>query len=139
MGMLWHERPFKDFILLLDWKVSRREDNSGIFVRFPDPGDEPWVAANQGYEVHIDDVGGETERTGSVYGMKDASEVSTVAPGGWNHYEIRAVAQSYSIWVNGRKVNEFSGDRSLEGRIGLQNHDPESAVAFRNIRVVELR
>jgi hypothetical protein len=51
--------------------------------------------------------------------------------------EVRAVGQRYEVRVNGELVNEYAGDRSLEGHIGLQNNR-DSAVCFRNVRVVEL-
>jgi hypothetical protein len=45
MGLLWyHKRKFKDFILELEWKVSSKGENSGVFVRFPNPGNDPYVA-----------------------------------------------------------------------------------------------
>ena len=35
MGLLWYyKKKFKDFILMLEWRVTHIEDNSGIFVRF---------------------------------------------------------------------------------------------------------
>jgi type 1 glutamine amidotransferase len=139
MGMLWHERELGDFILSLDWKVGRKNDNSGVFVRFPNPGDDPWVAVKQGYEIQICDVDPPKHRTGSVYSFQDATEVPTFDVGQWNHYEIMVVGQKYTIRVNGRVVNEFTGSRSMAGYVGLQNHDPATKVAFREIRVVELR
>jgi hypothetical protein len=53
--------------------------------------------------------------------------------------EIKAVGKHYSVWVNGRKVTDYDGDRSLEGYIGLQNHEPSGQVAFRNIRIKKLK
>ncbi len=137
MGMLWHPHPFQDFVLMLEWKVGRREDNSGVFVRFPDPGDDPWVAVKKGYEVQICDTADAKHRTGSIYDFKDSTEIPTRAD--WNQYEIAVVGQKYAVRINGKLVNEFTGDRSLEGHVGLQNHDAESRVAYRNIRVVELK
>ena len=139
MGLLWHEQPVRDFLLLLDWKVARREDNAGVFVRFPDPGDDPWLAVNKGYEIQICDTGGPKHRTGSIYDFQDSTSVPTGEPGTWNHMEILAVGSRYEVRVNGRTVNRFAGDRSLEGFVGLQNHDEASRVSFRNVRVVELR
>jgi hypothetical protein len=49
------------------------------------------------------------------------------------------VRQTYTVWINGTLVNVFRGERSRSGHIGIQNHDDESRVQFRNIRVVELR
>src|SRR4051794_6380279 len=49
MGLLWYSaRAFADFVLDLDWQVARRDDNSGVFVRFPDVGDDPWVEGERG-------------------------------------------------------------------------------------------
>ncbi len=139
MGLLWHEQPLKDFLLLLDWKVARREDNAGVFLRFPDPGNDPWVAVNKGYEVQICDTGDPKHRTGSIYDFQDSTSGPTGEPGTWNHMEILAVGSRYEVRVNGRTVNRFAGDRSPEGFVGLQNHDEASRVSFRNVRVVELR
>ena len=58
--------------------------------------------------------------------------------GAWNHYEIHVVGQHYVIYVNGTRVCEYDGDRSLAGHIGLQNHDDKSRVSFANVRVVSL-
>ena len=138
MGMLWHEKPFEDFLLLLDWRVGREQDNSGVFVRFPDPGDDPWVAVRQGYELQICDAAEPKHRTGSVYSFKGASSVPTKPVGEGNHYAIEVRGQRYRVRVNGVLVTEFTGDRSQAGHIGLQNHDPDSRVSFKNIRVVEL-
>jgi hypothetical protein len=57
MGLLWYtKKKYKDFILKVDWKVSRRNDNSGAFVRFSDPDNDPIIAVNTGYEIQIDDL-----------------------------------------------------------------------------------
>jgi hypothetical protein len=41
---------------MLEWRVTHIEDNSGIFVRFSNPQDDPWNAVNNGYEIQIDDL-----------------------------------------------------------------------------------
>jgi hypothetical protein len=49
MGLLsYPERTFGDFVLDLDWRITAVTDNSGVFLRFPDPGDDPSVAVNSG-------------------------------------------------------------------------------------------
>jgi hypothetical protein len=72
MGLLWYaKKKFRNFILKVDWKISQRADNSGVFVRFADPDDDPWVAVNTGYEIQIYDAeppdGNATHRTGAIY------------------------------------------------------------------------
>lgn len=139
MGLWWYgEKSFKDFELELEWKVEDPTDNSGVFVRFPNPGDDPWIAVNEGYEIQICDVGKPIHRTGAVYSFQESSHVPTKDVGKWNHYSIKVVGQQYTIRINGELVNEFTGERTLEGYIGVQNHDDESPVRYRNIRVTEL-
>ena len=72
MGLLWYtKKKYNDFILKLEWKVLHKDDNSGVFVRFPDPDDDPQIAVNNGYEIQIDDLGkpdGEgIHKTGAIY------------------------------------------------------------------------
>ncbi len=139
MGLLWYtRRSFRDFVLEVDFKVSRKEDNSGIFLRFPDMPRTPWDAVQQGYEVQICDVGEDKHNTGSIYSFQGVSELATLPPGEWNHYQITVIGDQYTVELNGKNVCTFNGERGREGYVGLQNHDPDSKVSFRNIRVREL-
>lgn len=139
MGLLWYnKKPFKNFTLVVEWMNHRQEDNSGIFVRFPDPGNDPWVAVNGGYEIQIDDKSAPPNCSGSIYSIAPATKLMTYGPMRWNRYEITVVGQQYTIVVNGEKVCDFTGDRSVEGYIGLQNHDPKSKVRFRRVAIKEL-
>ncbi|MEZ6004512.1 MAG: DUF1080 domain-containing protein [Planctomycetota bacterium] len=139
MGLLWYEaEDFADFRLELQWKVEDAGNNSGIFVRFPSPGNDPWVAVNQGYELQICDAGGEKSKTGSVYSFQGPTAVPTRPVGEWNDYAVEVVGQHYKVWINGELVNEYDGERTLRGHIGLQNHDDTSPVRFQNIRITRL-
>ena len=139
MGLLWYEAcEYEDFRLELQWRVEDPAHNSGIFVRFPNPGDDPWVAVHQGYELQICDTGGAKTRTGSVYDIQGSTEVPTRPAGEWNDYSIEVVGQRYTVKINDVVVNEFEGERGERGHIGLQNHDDGSVVRFRNIRVTQL-
>jgi hypothetical protein len=139
MGMVWYaDKSFKDFELTLEWQVEDAANNSGVFVRFPNPGDDPWVAVHQGYEIQVCDTAPEKHNTGSVYSFQAGTHIPTKPVGEWNEYIIRVVGQHYTIYINSEKVNEFDGDRSTEGYIGMQNHDDASPVRYRNIKVREL-
>jgi hypothetical protein len=140
MGLLWYaERRFSDFVLDIDWQVARIDDNSGVFVRFPDPGDDPWVAVHEGYEIQIHDTAGEPiHQTGGVYSFAAPSTVASNPPGSWNHYAIECVGQTYRVVLNGRAVTQFTGDRGTAGHVGLQNHDPNSVVRFRRVTVTTI-
>jgi hypothetical protein len=141
MGLLWYtKKQFGDFILKADWKVVHFDDNSGVFVRFPDPGNDPWVPVNNGYEVQIDDSGAPDGnpiyKTGGIYNFAAPKVVASNPAGEWNFYEIRAVGQDYRVILNGDEVTDFVGSRSTKGYIGLQNHS--GTVTFRNVRIMEL-
>jgi hypothetical protein len=143
MGLLWYyKKKFKDFILKLEWKVSRKEDNSGVFVRFDDPQGDPWSAVKMGYEIQIDDLGqpdgNPVHMTGAIYTFRGPFKMVSKF-GQWNSLEIQAIGQKYNVIVNGEKVvDDFIGNRLTEGYVGLQNHDDNSKVFFRNIMIKEL-
>ena len=45
---------------------------------------------------------------------------------------------SKPVALNDKKViTEFTGNRNTEGYIGIQNHDADSQVSFRNVRIKE--
>ena len=149
MGLLWYyKKKFKDFILALEWKVTNRSDNSGIFVRFPNPCNDPNIAIEYGYEIQIDDIGSPDgnpiHRTGAIYNYQGPSPKTNslfkpLVTGRWNTFEICVKQQNYSVTLNKEKVvTNFVGNKSLEGFIGLQNHDDKSKVYFRNIMIKEL-
>ena len=139
MGLYWYNaQAFKDFELELEWQVTDVSNNSGVFVRFPNPGDDPWVAVKEGYEIQICDTPAPKHDTGSVYSFQAATHLPTKPQGEWNTYLIRVVGQQYTISINGELVNSYTGDRSEHGHIGLQNHDDGSPVRYRNIRVTEI-
>jgi hypothetical protein len=139
MGMLWYaKQQYKDFDLKLDWKAAAKSSNSGVFVRFPDPGNDPWVAVNKGYEIQISDDGDDLHRTGALYTFGPTSFQPTKPYGEWNSMEIKAVGTRYTVTINGKQVLDYVATRSLEGYVGVQNHDPSGQVAYRNIRIRKL-
>ena len=140
MGLLWYSvSKYKNFILKLEWKASDENDNSGVFVRFPDPDDSPNNAVREGYEIQIDDNATDSiHQTGAIYDFAAPSGIVS-DPGQWNSMEIQARDQSYTVIMNGEKVTEFTGSRSTEGYVGLQAHDDNSKVLFRNIIIKEIK
>jgi hypothetical protein len=134
---------YRDFILKIDWRVRRRSDNSGVFIRFSDPGTDPWNAIKTGYEIQIDDLalpeGRAEHKTGAIYGIVPPAILASKQVGEWNTFEIHALGQNYIVILNGLTViPKFSGTRLRRGYIGIQNHDAESHVLFRNIMIKDL-
>jgi hypothetical protein len=143
LGMLWYSgREFTgDYSLKLDWRMDG-DDNSGVLVGFP-ASDDPWSAVHNGYEVQIDATDSADRTTGAVYGFRSADVAARDAalnpPGEWNTYEIRVTGERLEVFLNGRKINDFTNTdpaRSLaQGYVGLQNHGDGDQVSFRNVRV----
>src|SRR5256886_8535511 len=121
MGLLWYtKKKYKNFILKIDWKVKRKNDNSGVFVRFSDPGNDPWIAVNTGYEIQIDDLalpnGRPVHKTGAIYGLAAPATLASKPVGEWNTFEIQAIDQNYTVILNNKKViPSFFGNRLTKG------------------------
>ncbi len=113
MGLLWYsEKIYKNFILELEWKVSNEDDNSGVFVRFPDPDDNPNNAVREGYEIQIDDRAGDpVHQTGAIYDFAAPNKLVSKPSSQWNTMEIQVVNQSYTVIINGEEVTKFTGSK----------------------------
>jgi len=151
-GMLWYTcARFADFELEVEWRCRDREDNSGVFLRFPDEElrkERPDFL--KGLEVQIDERGVDPEagrmdsplhRTGALYRLAPASKRASHPVGEWNRFRIEARGRAVRVWLNGVEVcalDELPADHPREGRIGLQNHHAGSRVQFRAPRVLAL-
>jgi len=140
MGLLWYSKQtFGDFTLRVEYKLTAPANNSGVFVRFPNPPKSPWDAVHEGYEIQICQDADPEHRTGSVYSFKATDKTPPAKPAGeWNTYEISVKGQEYTISLNGEVINTYKGSRGIRGYVGLQNHDPKSIVRFRNVRIKTL-
>jgi len=143
MGLWWYSgREFKNFILRGDFRQSSETADSGVFLRFPDPGDDVHIPIKQGHEVEIGDPHPEkpTWRTGSVYPHQASVKANTKEPGEWNSLEITSVGHNYSVRINGRLVTTWTDPKhlALKGYIGLQNYADGHTVSYRNLRIKEL-
>ncbi len=152
MGLLWYERePFGNALLRVEYRVSREEDNSGVFIRINGAPDDVWYAVHHGYEVQILATDDEYHRTGCVYSLTTAPAGVQLPPGEWNVLEIALRGDVTDVTLNGTLMTtlgpdtevppqEFPyeperGPRPETGYIGLQNHDGDSTVAFREVSV----
>jgi PKD repeat protein len=145
LGMLWfNQKTYDNFVLRMQWKSADATDNSGVFVRFPNPGTDPNVAINQGHEIQIREGvqgDGEDQKTGSIYNW-DREDARAAKPAGqWNDYEIRYENGTFTITLNGTVVNTAQRKATqavTAGYIGIQNHGAADEVSFRNLRIQEL-
>ena len=111
MGLLWHyKKKFKDFILMLEWRVTHIEDNSRIFVRFSNPRGDPWHAVNNRFEIQIDDLAlpdkESIHMTGAIYGFMGPSKVVSKSVGCWNNLYVSVKGQMYTVIINDGKKSD---------------------------------
>jgi choline dehydrogenase-like flavoprotein len=162
LGLLWHTVPAPpDFVLKLEWLRWEQNDNSGVFVRFPDPTsknyqNQAYVGVDFGFEVQIDEFGWpdqlDKHKTGAIYNADGQTLTQRAAhpPGQWNQFEILVQGQRYTVKLNGSQVSVFdNADRNrglpTPAYIGLQTHPAslgETAnsgrAAFRKIQIQKL-
>src|ERR1041384_613989 len=63
-GLLWYTREkFGDCRIRVMFQPTGSHDNSGVFIRMPEPPRDPSDASNRGYEVEIENNGDEWHRT----------------------------------------------------------------------------
>lgn len=146
LGLLWYTpTKFDSYSLKLDWKLVA-DHNGGVFVGFPDPGNDPFVAVNKGYEIQIDATDAADRTTGAIYTFQGANPEAVTAAlkpvGSWNSYEIIVQGQTIKVVLNGTVVNEFvSTDPARDiskGFVGIQNHGNGEAVSYRDIRIKKI-
>jgi 3-keto-disaccharide hydrolase len=166
MGLLWYTREkFGDCTLRVVYRTTTLDDNSGIFIRIPEPPKDPWQAVHTGYEVQILEnfpahyqrsehqkaYGDKWHTTGAIYSLSPAMATPQHPPGEWNTMEITLDGARTIVRLNGVLVNDFTegspvpprqhdyepirGPRPNAGYIGVQNHHEPQTVHFREISV----
>ena len=143
MGLWWYSgRQYTNFVMRGEFVQEQEIADSGVFIRFPDPKDDPWNAVRQGHEMEIGDPipKDPTWRTGSIYPFQASLKANTRPPSQWNDYEITCLGQTYSVRINGELVLTWTDpqQRTRSGYIGLQNYNDGKTVRYRNLRIREL-
>jgi hypothetical protein len=154
MGLLYYAREkLGDCTIKVVYKLGTPRSNSGLYIRIADKPADPWYAVHHGFEVQIADGGKSARGTGSVYTFADAKG-QPAKPGEWNTLEVTLKGNRVSTAINGTPVADFDaselkpqaadkvgegdparGPRPEVGYIGLQNHDKDSTVFFKEISV----
>ena len=131
MGLLWYvKEKFGDCRLRVVYRTTTLDDNSGIFIRIPEPPEDPWQAVHSGYEIqilqnfpedyelseHQKEHGMSWHTTGAIYSLSPATKQPQKAPGEWNTMEIRLEAKRTIVYLNGELVNDFSEGQKVPAR-----------------------
>jgi len=167
MGLLWYSREkLGNCTLRIVYRTTTTDDNSGIFIRIPEPPEDPWQAVHTGYEIqilenfpahykrseHQLEHGMAWHTTGAIYSMSPAQAAPQYPAGEWNTMEIELRGPRTVIRLNGVLVNDFTegmpvpprqhnyepirGPRPEVGYIGIQNHHEPQTVHFKEISVL---
>ena len=92
-GLLYTKQDYEaPYSLKLEWMMPG-DDNSGVFVGFPDTGaNTDQTSISQGEEIQIDPTDNPAQTTGAIYLEQAADAAARDAalkpPGQWNEYEI---------------------------------------------------
>ena len=156
MGLFWYKREkLSNCQVRVMFKPTHSNDNSGVFVRIPHAPTNEWDAVHHGYEVQIADDGDDWHRTGSLYSLTRTRNRVVSKIGEWNEMLITLQGPVTRVHINGVLVTDYSegdpvplkadeheperGPRPLAGFLGLQNHDTNSVVRFREVSVRTLK
>jgi hypothetical protein len=153
------DNQYQDFILELDWKISKG-GNSGIFFHVSEKHDYVWLGGPEmqvlDNEAHANGMTPETS-AGSNYALHAPSKDVTKPIGEWNHVKLVVDGPHVEHWMNGTKLLEYelwSDDWNARvqaskfkdmppyglgktGHIALQDHG--DIVSFRNIKITTLK
>jgi len=160
MGLLYYTGgKIGNSVIRVVFKVTKPDDNSGVFIRIPIEPREEWMPVNYGYEVQIYDAGDEHHCTGVLYSLTTAMARASKPTGEWNTMDITLDGPHTVVMLNGTKVTDYTegqpvpertkdyepqrGRRPNEGWIGLQNHPREdksdSGVYFKEVAIKTLK
>jgi hypothetical protein len=156
MGLFYFTKEkFGNCVVRVVFKAATDHANSGVVIRLPEPPSDPWYGVHNGYEVQIDSGGDDWHSTGAIYSLSKVTSRQQKPKGEWNTMDIEIRGQLTRISLNGTLVNEFRGDQAVPerkqwfepvrgprpdaGYIGLQNHDPNSTVFFKEVSVKPLK
>lgn len=154
MGLLWYAgEKFGNCVIRVVYKKGTERSNSGVYIRIAERPKDPWYAVHHGFEVQIMDSGPGERRTGSIYTFSKAAAQPAKA-GEWNTLDITLRGNRVSTSLNGVQVSEFDssglqpqsneisgegdpsrGPRPESGYIGLQNHDKNSVIYFKEVSI----
>jgi Domain of Unknown Function (DUF1080) len=157
MGLLWYAREkLGNCVIRVVYKTANDRSNSGVYLRIAEKPKDEWYAVHHGFEVQIMDQGTEGRSTGSIYTFAKAA-AKPAKSGEWNTLEITLKGNRITTAINGVPITEFDssdlkpqatetsgegdparGPRPESGYIGLQNHDKNSLVYFKDVSVRSL-
>lgn len=127
------EKEYGNFTFEFEYAIR---GNSGVFLRSGLDRNPAFT----GHEMQILADHGQPPRkftAGSLYDVVAPSRNMSRPAGEWNEVRIDCQGSRIQIVMNGEKIVDYTSDRRTRGYLGLQNHDTNSVVRFRNLRLTE--
>lgn len=142
-GYLGTEKPYKNFILDLDFK-QEANGNSGVFIRSSIDGVDI-----TGWQVEVAPI---NHHTGGIYESGPNGRQWLIKPkpvdeavlkqGEWNHLRIKAEGNQVTSWLNGKQMVHLDDEKVGLGKgfIALQIHSGGGIkVRWKDITIEELK
>jgi len=156
MGYLYSRQSYEDFRLEVEYRWVSKDDprNNGIFSRVQNPasgaiprcvetqlnaGEAGDLMTMQGMKMDVDQPRffhiPDHELAGEVHGVKATRNVERSGDE-WNQITFTALGGTYSVEMNGERINEATGIEAVSGPIGLQCEG--GVIQYRRVAITPL-
>lgn len=134
-SILWTQKDYGDFVLEADFLMGEGVVDSGFFLR--SEHDQIQIGISGSLKR---DLTASPYIPGKGYPVEAKGVKELLKTDDWNTMKIRLINQTYTVWLNGQEVLNYTSDKMPEkGPIGLQLHpNNEMTVAFRNLMIGEI-
>ena len=161
MGLLyWKGEKLGNCVIHVEWRMQKKNSNSGVFTRIPIEPKEAWMPVYYGHEIQIDNrpelsLEDEYHSTGMIYAMTKPLAIAWKPGPEWNTFEITLDGPRTIVYLNNVKVTDYKegdpipprkfnfepypGTRPDSGYFGLQNHGNNDVVFYRKVAVRYLK
>jgi hypothetical protein len=133
-SMLYTDKPYRDVIVEGEVRFTGEID-SGIMVRQPELQVQIGVSRSLKKDMTCSFYNGRYPEEARA---PQAAEL--LKPGEWNRIRVKAKGDTFTVWLNGQQVSQYTSDKYREpAPIGLQIHAGlVMKVEFRDLRAKEL-
>ena len=140
----FRNHSFRNFELKVD-VMTRPNSNGGVFI-LTEPVEKGWP--QKGFEIQVNNTYmKDPVKTGSLYHVSDVKE-AIPKDDEWFTEHIIVKGDTITVFVNGKQTVNWTPTAEWKtsnpnraigpGTVGLQAHDPNSTVYYRNIRIKPL-
>ncbi len=135
-------KPYSNFELSMEFKVTAENGSGGVYFRYGDPARLRPYEFNAAYKIQVaNDFGVEPDPfcTGALFSEQAPKKNLAKPLNQWNTLRMKVVGQKLSVWVNEELVLESNLDNTRiasEGRIALDGIT--GGVTYRKVLVIEL-